>query len=261
MFKKVFGKINWVLKVFKKEEGQTKHKIDAVTQIYPAVYDKIEIKKHYKFEVIYLCQGETPMKVENGSITKTKQWINKTYPEINTNYKITVKKYIPIGSGFGGESTDAAYVLRYILQQHKLEDLSKEHYLDIALNLGSDIPFFYKKVFIAHVNEYGNRVVQLKYSIPFNPDITKFDSVIKSKEIFEILDNDSEYESQIQDVKKLYDELKYGNIHKDVVYNDLQKYVVQKDQQVKETLERFDLNKKAINIINGAGSTIITVKE
>ncbi|MCF0126295.1 MAG: hypothetical protein HUJ68_11190, partial [Clostridia bacterium] len=172
-----------------------------------------------------------------------------------------VKKFIPLSSGFGGESTDAAYVLRYILKKNRIKDLSEQELLDIALNVGSDIPFFYKKVFIAHVNEYGNRVVQLKYSIPFNPDITKFDSVIKSKEIFEILDNDSEYESQIQDVKKLYDELKYGNIHKDVVYNDLQKYVVKKDQQVKETLERFDLNKKAINIINGAGSTIITVKE
>ena len=260
MFKKAFGKINWVLKVFKKEEGQIKHKIDAVTQIFPAMFDKIAIKKHYKFEVEYLYKGKTPMKVDNCSITKVKNWVNKEYPEINTNYRIVVKKFIPIGSGFGGESTDAAYILRYFLKKHKINELNEQQLLDIALNVGSDIPFFYKKLFIAHVNEYGNRFIQLKYSIPFNPDIILFDIEGSTKKIFEMLDKDINYESQIPDVKKLYDELKYGNIKKGIVYNDLQKYILAKEQKIKESIESFDKNPKAINFINGAGTTIITVK-
>ena len=260
IFKKVFGKINWVLKILKKEEGQAKHKIDAVTQIFPAMFDKIGIKKHYKFEVEYLYSGKTPMKVHNCSITRVKNWVNKMYPEINTNYKIVVKKFIPIGSGFGGESSDAAYVLRFFLKKHKLDELSDQHLLDIALNVGSDIPFFYKKLFIAHVNEYGNRVIRLKYSIPFNPDITLSNIEIGTKEIFEMIDNDSNYESQIPDVRKLYDEIKYGNIHKNIVYNDLQKYVLKKEPKIKEMLESLDKHPKAVNFTNGAGTTIITVK-
>ena len=91
IYKKVFGKINWVLKVFKKETGVTKHKIDSVMQIFPAMFDKIGSKKHYRLEVQYLYQVKTPMKMENCSITRAVKWINKTYPEVNTNYKIVVK--------------------------------------------------------------------------------------------------------------------------------------------------------------------------
>ena len=261
IYKKVFGKINWVLKVFKKETGVTKHKIDSVMQIFPAMFDKIGIKKHYRLEVQYLYQGKTPMKMENCSITRAVKWINKTYPEVNTNYKIVVKKFIPIGGGFGGESTDAAYVLRYILKKYKLNNLSDQQLLDIALNVGSDIPFFYKKTFIAHVNEYGNRVVPLKYSIPFNPDIIPFHTVIKTKDIYDMVDKDKKYESLIHDVKKLYDDLKVGGIEKHVVYNDLQRYVLKKEPKIKQAIEKYNLNDKAINFINGAGSTIITVKK
>ena len=261
IFKKVFGKINWVLKVFKKEKEQTKHKIDSVVQVFPAMFDKIGIKKHYRFEVEYLYHGKTAMKVENCSITKVKEWVNKDYPEINTNYKIVVKKFIPIGSGFGGESSDAAYVLRYLLKKFKIEELTDQQLLDIALNVGSDIPFFYKKVFVAHVNEYGNRVVPLKYSIPYNPDATPFSNIVKTKEIYEMLDKDKNYESLIPDVKKIYDDLKLGVIEKNVVYNDLQKYVLIKEPNIKEAIDKYNLNEKAVNFINGAGSTIITVKK
>ena len=150
--------------------------------------------------------------------------------------------------------------MRYFLKKHKINELNEQQLLDIALNVGSDIPFFYKKLFIAHVNEYGNRVIQLKYSIPFNPDIILFDIEGSTKKIFEMLDKDINYESQIPDVKKLYDELKYGNIKKGIVYNDLQKYILAKEQKIKESIESFDKNPKAINFINGAGTTIITVK-
>lgn len=261
IFKKVFGKINWVLKVFKKEKGQTKHKIDSVVQIFPAMKDKIGIKKHYRFEVEYLYHGKTPTKVNNCSITRVKNWINKTYPEINTNYRIVVKKFIPLGSGFGGESSDAAYVLRFLLKKFKLDNLSDQQLLDIALNVGSDIPFFYKKTFIAHVNEYGNRVVPLKYSIPFNPDAIQFNCVVKSEDIYNMLDKDTKYKSLIPDVKKIYDDLKVGAIEKNIVYNDLERYVLKKEPKIKQALDKYNENKQAINFINGAGSTIITVKK
>ena len=34
-----------------------------------------------------------------------------------------------------------------------------------------------------------------------------------------------------------------------------------KEPSIKETLDKYNLNEKAINFINGAGSTIITVKK
>ena len=76
-----------------------------------------------------------------------------------------------------------------------------------------------------------------------------------------MLDNDPNYQSLIHDVKKIYADLKLGVIEKNVVYNDLQRYVLKKEPSIKETLDKYNLNEKAINFINGAGSTIITVKK
>ena len=52
-----------------------------------------------------------------------------------------IKKKIPIGSGLGGGSSNAASVL-LILNHFYHAKLSIEHLKNIAKNLGADVPFF-----------------------------------------------------------------------------------------------------------------------
>jgi len=54
---------------------------------------------------------------------------------------IEVEKRIPLMSGLGGDSSDAAAVLRGLNEVWKL-GLSPEKLLELALSLGSDVPFF-----------------------------------------------------------------------------------------------------------------------
>lgn len=54
---------------------------------------------------------------------------------------IEVDKHIPLLSGLGGDSSDAAAVLRGLNQLWAL-NLSSEEMLKLALQLGSDVPFF-----------------------------------------------------------------------------------------------------------------------
>lgn len=64
---------------------------------------------------------------------------------INAEVKMVLKKNIPIGAGLGGGSSDAAAVLLG-LQELYGKPLSAIELLNIAEQLGSDVPFFLKRV-------------------------------------------------------------------------------------------------------------------
>jgi 4-diphosphocytidyl-2-C-methyl-D-erythritol kinase len=59
-------------------------------------------------------------------------------------YRIDLRKEIPIGAGLGGGSSDAAAALLLLNQLHQ-SPLTEEKLLELAAQLGSDIPFFLKR--------------------------------------------------------------------------------------------------------------------
>ncbi len=258
-FKKACGKVNWILKVFPLEKGEQKHKIDSVIQIWKKSFDLIKISKSDKLSIHYLNQGKFPINYKDCSITKIIEWININFPNIDTNYEIVVKKFIPIGSGLGGESTDAAFVLRYFLSKHKIE-LEENQLKDIALNIGSDILFFYSKFGIAHISQYGDRVIKIK---PINLHMALYPIQIESstKEIFSCLDNDKKFKSSIEDTHKLYKQLSNEIINFDQPFNDLQPYTLKKYPLIeKEYKSLLEHNKNSKIIINGAGSYLLIIQ-
>ncbi|WP_448517517.1 4-(cytidine 5'-diphospho)-2-C-methyl-D-erythritol kinase [Pseudothermotoga sp.] len=60
------------------------------------------------------------------------------YP-VDFGLKVILKKRIPIGSGLGGGSSDAAATLRFLAQKFKV---SHSDLILIAAQVGSDVPFF-----------------------------------------------------------------------------------------------------------------------
>ena len=64
---------------------------------------------------------------------------------INAEVKMVLKKNIPIGSGLGGGSSDAASVL-LALQELYGNPLCEIELHDIAAQIGADVPFFLKKI-------------------------------------------------------------------------------------------------------------------
>ena len=65
----------------------------------------------------------------------------KDHFKITQNFKVTIQKNIPIASGLGGASSNAATVLRGLNQ---ILDLGKtaEDLIPLAVKLGMDVPFF-----------------------------------------------------------------------------------------------------------------------
>ncbi|HJM39628.1 MAG TPA: 4-(cytidine 5'-diphospho)-2-C-methyl-D-erythritol kinase [Planctomycetota bacterium] len=56
----------------------------------------------------------------------------------------TLHKKIPVGGGLGGGSSNAAGALQ-LLEQTATKSLGSERCLEVALSLGSDIPFFFSR--------------------------------------------------------------------------------------------------------------------
>ena len=64
----------------------------------------------------------------------------KRFPNIN-GVKITIKKNVPVGSGLGGGSANAAAALKGICKLFDLA-LSENELESIGVKIGADVPFF-----------------------------------------------------------------------------------------------------------------------
>ncbi|RLB21808.1 MAG: 4-(cytidine 5'-diphospho)-2-C-methyl-D-erythritol kinase [Deltaproteobacteria bacterium] len=104
-----------------------------------ALYDKLTISKSDKGLEVY-CSGRGLPKNQNNLVSRAAiSFFEKT--GIKKGVKITLIKNIPISSGLGGGSSDAATTLK-ALNQLWPNALSKEDLEKLALSLGADVPFF-----------------------------------------------------------------------------------------------------------------------
>ncbi len=129
------AKINIGLNIISKREDGF-HNISSV--FYPILncYDIIEIIKSDKF--IFTSSGLKVSHIDNLCI--------KAFNLIQSKYNISpvhihLHKLIPIGSGLGGGSSDASFVLKALNEIFNL-DLNSKELEKISLEIGSDCPFF-----------------------------------------------------------------------------------------------------------------------
>ena len=166
------AKLNLGLEVLgKRPDGF--HEIFSVFQAVN-LYDELIITSSAKdgFEVSGIKVPED----ESNLIIKTVELFRKKYG-IKDKFRIQLNKRIPLGSGMGGGSSDAAACLR-LLANRTNEDLSSKRIMEIALSVGSDVPFFIhsNKMNTAVITGRGEKVSYIKwpfsvYYVVIYPDI------------------------------------------------------------------------------------------
>ena len=104
-----------------------------------ALYDKLTISKSEKGLEVYCSGRELPNNQNNLVSRAAISFFEKT--GIKKGVNISLIKNIPIASGLGGGSSDAATTLQG-LNQLWPNALSKEELEKLALSLGADVPFF-----------------------------------------------------------------------------------------------------------------------
>ena len=133
-----FAKINWVLKVLgKREDGY--HELKTIYQTID-LQDEIVLEPVTDPVIRLRVQGRDVAQGEDNLVYRAASLLRST-ASVKQGVRIRLKKRIPVGSGLGGGSSNAAVAL---LALNKLWEcgLSKKRLTRLAVRLGSDVPFF-----------------------------------------------------------------------------------------------------------------------
>ncbi|MCL4509747.1 MAG: 4-(cytidine 5'-diphospho)-2-C-methyl-D-erythritol kinase [Bacteroidetes bacterium] len=150
------AKINIGLRVVRKRSDRY-HDIETI--FYPIhLADELEISKSDKHEFYSNIDLEADA---NLCLRALHFFCERT--GIHAEVKMILRKNIPIGSGLGGGSSNAAAVL-VALQELYGKPLSEIELIDIAGHLGADVPFFLKRI-PAYATGKGEVIEPLKYRV------------------------------------------------------------------------------------------------
>ncbi len=99
-------------------------------------------------DTLYVQAGQgIYLQCDNSSWSGEKSLLSKVLrlvlPNSATEVNIKLEKHIPLMAGLGGDSSDAAALIKGLNEIYQLK-LSDEKLHEIAANIGSDVPFFLK---------------------------------------------------------------------------------------------------------------------
>lgn len=199
-----YAKINLGLNVFKLDQGKPKHRIESIFVLNKDFYNEIQLTKAKKL----LIHSKTMNQFEIDSCIKALDYFQKKF-HCNVNYKITIDKKIPSQAGLGGSSSIIGTIFKYLIAQNNLK-ISIDEIKDIAIKIGSDVPFFMSGYDICLVKGYGEIIEPIKCdNIPtFKIIPTPF--TINCKDAFKLFDemqnyNHNDYEYIKQHLNNLSD--------------------------------------------------------
>ncbi len=143
--KKAYAKINLTLEILGTKRGDGFHDIASVMHKAENLYDEISVALT-DGGIHLCCDKDVCVPQENLAYKAAQKYINlyteKTGKTIGAD--IVIHKNIPAGAGLAGGSSDGAAVLDAMNEMCEYA-LSDKEMFDIALSLGSDVPFCLEK--------------------------------------------------------------------------------------------------------------------
>ena len=156
------------------------HKIES--DIIPVgIFDEIVINESQKDHILFNIDK---LNDELTTIHKSLLIIRKYNPSFDKSFEIKVDKQIPIESGLGGGSSNAAAIINFLCLNY---DLSMPSYHDVVKHIGSDVPFFINKQ-PATISGIGENVENLSDTPPMKIIIAVPKNGLSTKDVFEKYD-------------------------------------------------------------------------
>ncbi len=103
-----------------------------------------ELPKYFHQQIIHDFSND----IQNNLLYKAYYWFYEVFlpKETKKPLKINIIKKIPSPAGLGGGSSNAAFLLLYLLKQYQNKyKITRRALLNKSIELGSDIPFFIQK--------------------------------------------------------------------------------------------------------------------
>ena len=245
---KSYGKVNLFLRVGKNLKNKKLHNVQSLIFLID-LNDKIIIQESGQLNDKVKFVGRFKGNVnKSNSVSKCLYLLRKKgFIKKKVSYKITIKKNIPVFSGFGGGSSNAATIIKYFLKGKKI---SKKTINYFSKFLGSDLRVFLKSKKIFQKNLLTTREFKKNYKFyfvlvyPFLRSSTKH--VYSRLNKFKRIQNKNNYRSNSR--LDLVSKLKLEN-------NSLEKVVISKFPLVKKILKELELIKNCeFSRLTGSGS-------
>ena len=234
------AKINLNLKV-SEQQNSGLHFLDS-DMIPIDIYDEISINEAEEDKILFSIDQ---LNNEYTTVHKALNLLRKINSSFKEQFVISVEKNIPLQSGLGGGSSDAGALLRYLVDTYQLEEPSM---LEIATEVGSDVPFFYNGT-SSKVQGIGD---VLK---PFNSDTLNNVEIILAVPIIH-LSTGTVFNKFDELVKKSPQKHEFNNIE---IFNDLWEASSELSEdlkKIKNELENVFQNKF---FMSGSGPTIFSL--
>jgi 4-diphosphocytidyl-2-C-methyl-D-erythritol kinase len=150
------------------------HTLDSLVAFTQDIYDIISISHSDKYHLDINGPFAEKLRAHNNIITTAVNLLSKQY-NLAPTIKISLTKNLPIASGIGGGSGNAASVVKLLCQLWNLNP-SKQELLVILKKLGADVPMFYIN-HACYFNGIGEILAPLTsfpelWAILINPGIT-----------------------------------------------------------------------------------------
>ncbi len=174
----------------------------------------------------------------------------------SVDLKVRLQKNIPIGAGLGGGSSDGASTL-LVLSRYFFPDISEQERIkslsDMALSLGSDLPFFLYTG-LCHVTGTGDKIRELdsnplskKHLLVISPQVH-----LSTQGIFKAFAA-AGYETSREET--LPDSLSYNQII-ELIDNDLGIQVQESSELCRSLLDDLSRQPEVVSCVTGSGSSI-----
>ena len=240
------AKINIGLNIISKREDGF-HNLETI--FYPLnLFDEIKFTRSDKFS--FNSNDENLNKESTNLIIRAKELLENEF-DFPILVDIFLNKNIPIGAGLGGGSSNAASTLTSLIKLFDLK-IEKDHLANLALKLGSDVPYFLNP-FPCYAESRGEILVPIKlklykYLLVVNPGIhiaTKwaFGFIKPNNPDFSLKSLIKNSAIEIEEVIKL-------------ASNDFEKIVFDHFPEIKEIKEKMLKLGAKHSMMTGTGSTV-----
>ncbi|MGB9677262.1 MAG: 4-(cytidine 5'-diphospho)-2-C-methyl-D-erythritol kinase [Candidatus Ratteibacteria bacterium] len=246
------AKINLFLEVGQKDSSL--HPLVSLIDIV-SLYDFISLNPSQKTSINFISKWEIP--TEN-TITRLISILKKRF---SFEVDIKIEKRIPPGTGLGGGSSDAAYVLIYLNKIFNF-GLNIKEMVEVAKKVGSDVPLFlYGKRCL--IENHGDKVKTCNdfkfYYLLLIPEFS-----IKTSDVYNKLDELGDFGNLTyarEKVRILIEKIEEGDIYKieKNMFNRLEKPCFEVNKEIKEV--KYEVEKKTGKkfFLSGSGGVLYSI--